>query len=210
MQRIQSAEAAEDFSSKVFEANQAERVEEEELIPFSSKVKLVVQFSKVKGRFKLTEADRKVLGEYVSVEEFEKLLSKIEGNSELQPQEAKTSFFKQFGVWLLRVIFMLAYIYLTFILLQLALFNLILMGIFIVYLRKLYFMTHQYAVRVDYNERHRKYKKFIEEENERLYRSHNIEIIPGEEGKWLEVQLPDDVEEREKKEFRDSQTTGNH
>ena len=90
--------------------------------------------------------------------------------------------------------------YITVILLQLALFNLIWLGIFLVYLRKLYLTMHNYEIRIDYQYRHRKYNEFIETENERYYRSKNVEILPGEEGRWIEIQLPDDIEERENKE----------
>ncbi len=33
-----------------------------------------------------------------------------------------------------------------------------------------------------------------------MYRKKNIELIAGEMGHWLEVQLPDDIEERQFKE----------
>ena len=94
---------------------------------------------------------------------------------------------------------MLVYIYISFIILQLALFNLIMLGVMFVYFKKLYFFFHSLEFRFDSNFRNTPLKKYIETENERFYRKKNIELVGGEEGLWLELQLPDDIEDRQNK-----------
>lgn len=72
-------------------------------------------------------------------------------------------------------------------------------GVMLVYLRKVYLFFHAIEYRYDYDYKNEKFKQFIEQENVRFYRTKNIELVGGEMGKWLELQLPDDIEEQESK-----------
>lgn len=56
-----------------------------------------------------------------------------------------------------------------------------------VYFKKAYNFFHAIQFKYDYNYRNRPFIKFIEIENNRFYRDKNIELIPGEGGKWLKL-----------------------
>ena len=61
------------------------------------------------------------------------------------------------------------------------------LGVMLVYFNKLFMFFSAIMFRFDYNYRNSPFKKFIEEENERYYKEKNIELIGGEQGKWLEL-----------------------
>jgi hypothetical protein len=52
--------------------------------------------------------------------------------------------------------------------------------------------------RIDANYRTGPFNRFIEAENLRYYRLKKVELIGGEMGLWLELQLPEDVDELKK------------
>lgn len=54
---------------------------------------------------------------------------------------------------------------------------------------------HGIEFKQDYNYKNSPLKRFIEAENVRFYRSKHVELIGGEMGKWLELQLPDAIED---------------
>jgi hypothetical protein len=84
--------------------------------------------------------------------------------------------------------------YVSLLVLQLTLFNIIFLGIEVIYFKKLYNLLHGFEYKQDYNYRNGKFKRFIEAENLRFYRfKHQVELVGGEEGKWLEIQLPDAI-----------------
>ena len=74
----------------------------------------------------------------------------METDKQLIPHTARAPCCQRFWIAIFRTLAVLVYMYCTFILLQLALFNLILLGIFVVYLRKLYVNLHNYELRIDY------------------------------------------------------------
>ena len=106
----------------------------------------------------------------------------------------------RFGLKLFSIILLLVYTYACLVLLQLALFNLIMLGVMCIYFKKLYYFLHGFELKKDHNYRNADFKKFIEAENSRYYRQLNVELIPGEQGKWLELQLPDDIDDLQQKE----------
>jgi hypothetical protein len=104
------------------------------------------------------------------------------------------------GLMLLGLIVILVYLYLSLILLELALFNIIMLGIMLVYLSKLYFFIFSVAKDLDHKYRNMPLKKYIEQENLRLYSIRGLVLIVGKEGKWIEIQLPDSLEDQIEKE----------
>ena len=79
-----------------------------------------------------------------------------------------------------------------------SLFNLILLGIICVYFSKLWTIFSAIERRADISYRTGSFKRFIETENLRYYRLRKVELVGGERGMWLELQLPEDVEELKK------------
>lgn len=100
------------------------------------------------------------------------------------------------GLMLAGLAVMCIYIYVCAIILELALFNLIMFGIMLVYLSKLYWVVFGFARDIDLKYRNSPLKRFIEQENLRLYSMRGLFLIVGKEGKWLEVQLPDTLEDQ--------------
>lgn len=76
------------------------------------------------------------------------------------------------------------YCYISLLILQLTLFNLIFFGIEMIYLKKLYNFLHAFEEKQDINYRYGPLKKFIEKENGNLNsKKYIIGLIPEEEGK---------------------------
>ena|SRR5438105_471562 len=98
-------------------------------------------------------SDREVLKEYIEPQDFFKTTHDIETTKSLRPFDRKTPFLKGAILRIFSLLMMLVYIYISFIILQLALFNLIMMGVMFVYFKKLYFFFHSLEFRYDQNYR---------------------------------------------------------
>ena len=172
------------------------------LRPFSSRVKLVIFYNEKTKSYEISEKDRQIMQDYISFEDFYKTTHEIETSVKLRPFDKRTPCLNTLGLVLMSFIVILIYLYVCFIILQLALFNPIMMGVMYVYFKKVFGFLTAIRFRYDYNYRNKDFKKFVEAENERFYRKEkNIELVGGEQGKWLELQLPDDIEDRE---FKDN------
>ncbi len=64
-----------------------------------------------------------------------------------------------------------------------------------VYFLKFWTMLIAIERRIDSSYRIGPFNRFIEQENLRYYRLHKVELVGGEMGMWLELQLPEDVDE---------------
>ena len=91
------------------------------------------------------------------------------------------------------------YVYACLLILQLALFNLILLGIFIIYFFKMLSLFKAREFKTEYEYQNKKFREFIEAENKRYYLKLNVELIGGEYGKWIEIQLPDNEDDFKEK-----------
>jgi hypothetical protein len=76
-----------------------------------------------------------------------------------------------------------------------ALFNLIVVGVVIVYLNKLVKGITAFEMHRDHTYRTRPFNNFIELENLRYDRKLKVELIGGEMGRWLELHLNDDIDD---------------
>lgn len=81
---------------------------------------------------------------------------------------------------MISILIVLIYLYVCFLFLQLALFNLIMFGVFIVYFKNLYLFLAAIEYRYKNNYKNTPFKKFIEKQNDEVYRIHNIELVGGE------------------------------
>jgi hypothetical protein len=102
------------------------------------------------------------------------------------------------GIKIITLVPLVMYLYASLLILQMSLFNLILLGIVYVYFSKLWTMLAALERRADISYRTGGFKRFIETENLRYYRLRKVELVGGEMGMWLELQLPEDVEELKK------------
>lgn len=136
----------------------------------------------------MSDADKAVLIKYdIDYKEFQVTTDQIEGSVLFKPFELKQPFIRWFGFRLIYLLLFLIYVYTALILMQLALFNLIIVGVAVVYMTR--WITFLYALehRQDYNYRTRPFKRFIESENERYFRKEKCELIGGEMGRWIEL-----------------------
>lgn len=67
----------------------------------------------------------------------------------------------------------------------------ILLGIIIIYMGKLYNQMTKIAFKYDYNYRNAAFQKHIDKANDDYFRTKNVELVGLKEGLWLELQLPD-------------------
>ena len=66
------------------------------LKPFSSRVKLVIEYSKESQKYVMSENDREILKEYLDPQEFFKTAHDIETNDRLRPFDRTTPLCKAF------------------------------------------------------------------------------------------------------------------
>ena len=87
------------------------------LKPYSSRVKLVIEYVKEKSRYVMSERDQQVLVEYMTIEDFSKTTAKIEKNIKFRPFDVKTPLCKLAWLKLFTIFLLLIYSYVCFILL---------------------------------------------------------------------------------------------
>eukprot|EP00347_Sterkiella_histriomuscorum_P021266 403334613 len=185
--------------------------EAEMMKPFSSRVKLVIEFDDHTKKFKISDNDKKVLENYeISQSDFCQTTQQIELNPRLRPFDRKSPFIRRVGLRLLNILVCIIFAYVALLVLQLALFNLIFLGIEIIYFKKLYYFMHGLEIKQDYNYRNSPFRRFIEAENQRFYRTKQVELVGGEQGKWLELQLPDAIEDVQKSDKAENAFNRNH
>ncbi len=90
------------------------------------------------------------------------------------------------------------YLYCALLIWQMSLFNLILVGISIVYFNKLWILFSAFEMKADIKYRTTPLLRFIESENARYFTAKKVVLSCGEIGECLELQLPDDVEDMKK------------
>jgi len=122
---------------------------------------------------------------------FTQVTGRIISDINLRPFHKKVPLHRKLVLYLAAILVFLVYIYCSFILLQLALFNLILLGIIIIYMGKLYNQMTKIAFKYDYNYRNAAFQKHIDKANDDYFRAKNVELVGLKEGLWLELQLPD-------------------
>jgi hypothetical protein len=90
------------------------------------------------------------------------------------------------------------YLYCSLLIWQMSLFNLIIVAVSLIYFNKLWILFSAVEMKVDQKYRTNPFLRFIEQENLRYYREKNVELVGGEMGECLELQLPEDVEDMKK------------
>lgn len=139
--------------------------------PFSSRVKIVVPYNRALKRFEVKEEEKDLIKEYIPIDVFFATIRQIENNKRYRPLDRKTPLCKKIIINIFCWIILLIYLYIALILLQLAIFNLILLGLLIVYFKKLYSFLSAIYYRYDQSYKNGPFKKFIEQENAYFYRA---------------------------------------
>jgi hypothetical protein len=99
---------------------------------------------------------------------------------------------------------MVIYLYVTLLLIQMSLFNLVVVGVVIVYFLSLHRFLAAFQHRQEMQFRTAGLKRFLEEENNSFYNTEerNVLLIGGEMGRWLELQLPEDTDEMKRNQLQ--------
>lgn len=165
----------------------------------SFRVKLTVDFDEKEGRYIMSKKDQQTLANYnVDYDEFLKTTNTIENNITLRPFHHRQPKWRQFLVRMASLICMGLYLYCALLIWQMSLFNLILVGISIVYFNKLWILFSAFEMKADIKYRTMPFLRFIESENARYYTEKKVVLSGGEMGECLELQLPEDVEDMKK------------
>ena len=89
------------------------------------------------------------------------------------------------------------YLVISFIFLQLALFNVILLGLIIMFFFKVNYYFDEFIIKKEYKYQNKDFDKFIETQNELpAYKQACVNITSMEQGKYLEFHLPEDYEQQ--------------
>ena len=172
------------------------------MMPKSSRVKKVIKWNTKLGKFELDEQDKADLQQYnITNEEqwreFEAFYEEFPAVD--HPQVKRTSCCKKFWFYLVAFIILLAVAYVFFIILQLALFNLIMLVVMIVWWIKMFNICRAIINRMLDNGRKSAFKAHIRRMKDLPWlKELNIEIQENDEGRWIEVhlnELADDVDD---------------
>ncbi len=165
----------------------------------SYRVKLTVDFDERVGKYIMSKKDQQTLMSYnVDYAEFLKTANTIENNVTLRPFHHRQPKWRSFLVRMASLICMGLYLYCALLIWQMSLFNLILVGISIVYFNKLWILFSAFEMKADIKYRTTPLLRFIETENARYYTAKKVVLSCGEIGECLELQLPEDVEDMKK------------
>ena len=154
----------------------------------STRVKLTFEYNEYTKKYEISEEDKDILKFYIHVPEISTTLLTIERSIRYRPFDHKQPILRWLGLKMLTIFFLLAYFYVSLLILQMALFNLILLGVLLVYFKKLNTFCNALELRADRNYRLGPFLRYIEAENLRYYRSRQrTELIGGEMGRWIEL-----------------------
>ena len=116
----------------------------------------------------------------------------LENNVKYQPRKRKMPCYLEFPLILFECVFLLVIFYFFFLIIQLALFNLVILGILLVFIKKIFQFVEAIRWKCRFQYRTKEFTKFIQQQNEEVYQKLNIKIEYEREGSWLEFLLVDD------------------
>ena len=128
--------------------------------------------------------------------EFERLYSSLEPR--IHPLEKKNSRLKALIFYTLAFILLVVIAYCFFIILQLALFNLIMLVVMAVFWSKLFNISRAIIFKILDNDRKKAFKQWIRRLKELPWlKEKSIEIQENEQGRWIEIHLNETTDEKD-------------
>lgn len=140
---------------------------------------------------------------------------KLETDIKLQPRKRTCPFCLNLFMIIIEIAIIIFVLYVFFLIIQLALFNLVILGILFVFIRRIYAFLEAIRWKFQFTYRTSEFKKFIDSQNETVYDKFEtpIKIECEREGSWLEFLLKHDdlmfeqmIAERRERIFRDKDT----
>jgi hypothetical protein len=128
----------------------------------------------------MRQRDQELLRQFnLDLKEFKRTTDAIENDVRLRPYDFKQPTWRWISIRILSILCLLLYIYIALLVLQMSLFNLILVGISIVYLNKVWTLCSAIELKIDQAYRTGPLNRFIQQENRRYYDSINVVLIAG-------------------------------
>ena len=187
--------------------------------PKPSDEKIILRYSAETKRYLFDKPEEDKAAEYgIESGEIWKVLSKLQHTKRNRPFENSAPIHVKGLHWLVHILVMLLYSYFSFLVLQVTLFNLILLGLAIAMGRKLSKGLSKFFYKQSYKYQYGGFNRILKEANEGYFETKSAQITGGHEGRWLEIQLPEiftDIPERKgtgtftvKENDNESQATG--
>jgi hypothetical protein len=158
--------------------------------PFSTKAKRTISWvgtniqtgEKVES-YILTDDDKKILKDYLKGDmvKFENMLKEVSRRKDLHPWERSLPCHTKLGYKLGKYVAIVLYLVLCFVLLQLALFNLILLGLMLMYLGKIGDTFTAMTIKAEVKYQNKGFLEFLKTQDE-LYKQYNITFNGGTQG----------------------------
>lgn len=123
--------------------------------------------------------------------QYQETILKLESTPQYQPKKRSVPCYLKWPIIFVEFILILVLIYAFFLVIQLALFNLVILGIIFVVMRKFIQILEAFRWKFQFSYKTKEFNAFIKEENLK-YQKMNIEIIPDREGQWLEFLLKEE------------------
>ena len=127
------------------------------------------------------------------MEQFYETIAKIEGNKDYRPEERDIPFYKTIGHFFLILISLVIYTYAAFLVLQLMLFNIIMLMILFAYWFKVLRFFQGLIEKWNYDYKTNPLKKFIQREQEQVYSKCNFQLVQLDQGHYIELHLAEDI-----------------
>ena len=172
-----------------------------EMRPSSSRVKKVLIWNSKRHEFEMSEEDKRELRDAhikddAHWQQFERMYRDLPPAD--HPTVKKHSCLKASLLYTLTMIFLFLVFYCFFIILQLALFNLIMLVVMVVSWYKLLGICRAIIRRVLDNGRKASFKRWIRTLKELPWlKEKSIEIQENDEGRWIEIHLNETADERD-------------
>lgn len=166
--------------------------------PESNKKQVVFKFSSLTQKYECDKAEeQKRLEDRLkhSPGILENTLNQLNTNRKLQPFNITMPFSKKLLFIMLAFSLKLLYIVIAFFFLQLALFNVILLGLLIMFFFKVNYYFDEFIIKKEFKYQNKEFDAFIAQQNELSdYKKACVNITGVEQGRYLEFHLPDDSE----------------
>lgn len=155
--------------------------------PFTKDDEIVYEMDPYdKVRMRLLRDDEELYKKYL------KTIEQLSSNPNLQPKKIEVPCCYKWPIIFFEGFVLLVLVYVFFLIIQLALFNLVILGIIFVFMQKIYHIFEALRWKFGFSYKTKRFSSFIKQQNEEVYKDMAIEIIPEREGLWLEFLLKEE------------------
>ena len=192
-------DADDDLDTEDYDPDLKEKI----LQPASTRSKIVVNLKMIDGELRKGDKIEYELDPYDEVrmklywkdqrlfKAYQETVRRISEDRNLHPKKRQTPVWRSCLGLLVEVLVLILMLYAALLLVQLALFNLVIIGILFVMLKKLYNFLEACRWKCNFDYKTSEFNKFIAQQKE-VYDKMNIELNKHPWGEWLEFQLSKD------------------